>query len=254
MAQIDRDDLVRYLDELLHSPGKADDCPNGLQVEGAQRVSKVVTGVSACLDLFQHADAVGADTVLVHHGIFWKGDPQQLTGWRMRRLAALVRPNLSLIAYHLPLDRHAELGNNALAARAFGLRDLVPFGDYEGEPVGFAGRFPAPIPPSALVQQAENVFGQAPLAFLEGPEEVSSLALVSGGAQRLIHQALDEGWDAYLTGEASEWVMNIAREGGIHFLAAGHYATERLGIRALGDHLADRFGLEVEFVDVPNPV
>jgi len=254
MGEVDRDELVRYLDELLGSPVQKDYCPNGLQVEGAQRVRKVATGVSACLELFQQADAAGADTVLVHHGIFWRGDPQQLTGWRLRRVAALVRSGLNLIAYHLPLDRHAELGNNALAARALGLGELAPFGDYEGEAVGFAGRLPAPVAPSALVEAARRVFGQRPLAFLHGPDPVATLAVVSGGAEGLVHQALDEGYDAFLTGEASEWVMNVAREGGIHFLAAGHYATERLGIQALGDHLADRYDLAVEFIDVPNPV
>jgi dinuclear metal center YbgI/SA1388 family protein len=254
MPEVDRDELVRYLDQLLGSAGQKDSCPNGLQVEGTQRVRTVVTGVSACLELFQRADGVGADTVLVHHGIFWQGDPQRLTGWRLRRVAALVRSELNLIAYHLPLDRHAELGNNALAARAFGLKDLAPFGDYEGEAVGFAGRFPAPVSPSALAEAAEGVFGQRPLAFLHGPDPVETLAIVSGSADGLVHQALDEGYDAFLTGEASEWVMNVAREGGIHFLAAGHHATERLGIRALGEHLADRFGLAVEFLDVPNPV
>lgn len=254
MGTVDRDALVRYLDELLHAAGQTDHCPNGLQVEGAERVRKLATGVSACLELFQQADAAGADTVLVHHGIYWRGDPQPLTGWRMRRVALLVRSGMNLIAYHLPLDRHSELGNNALAARAFGLHDLAPFGDYEGQPVGFAGRFPAPVAPSALVEQAERVFGQRPLAFLAGPDPVESLAIVSGGAESLIHQALDAGHHAYLTGEASEWVMNVAREGGIHFLAAGHHATERLGIQALGDHLAHRFDLDVVFIDVPNPV
>jgi dinuclear metal center YbgI/SA1388 family protein len=254
MSEVDRDELVLYLDGLLQSAGKTDYCHNGLQVEGAQRVRKVATGVSACLELFQQAGAAGADTVLVHHGIFWKGDPQQLTGWRMRRLAALVRGDLNLIAYHLPLDRHPELGNNALAAQAFGLRDLVPFGTWEGDAVGCAGRFPAPVAPDLLVERTQQIFGQRPLAFLGGRDPVESLAIVSGGAQSLIHEALDAGHDAYLTGEASEWVMNVAREGRIHFLAAGHHATERLGVRALGDHLAERFGLDVEFIDVPNPV
>lgn len=254
MGEVDRDALVRYLDELLRAPGQADSCPNGLQIEGAQRVRKVATGVSACLELFQQADAAGADTVLVHHGIFWRGDPQSLTGWRMRRVAALVRSGMNLIAYHLPLDRHPELGNNALAAEAFGLRDVAPFGDYEGQPVGCAGRFPAPVAPTALVERAARAFGQRPLAFLAGPAAVESLAIVTGGAEGLIHQALAAGYHAYLTGEASEWVMNVAREAGIHFLAAGHHATERLGIQALGDHLAHRFGLDVVFIDIPNPV
>ncbi|HTQ80332.1 MAG TPA: Nif3-like dinuclear metal center hexameric protein, partial [Thermoanaerobaculia bacterium] len=131
---------------------------------------------------------------------------------------------------------------------------LTPFALHEGLPIGFKGVFPRPIPPEELLARCRQVYGQEPLAFTTGPREVRSLGIVSGGAQRELYQAIGEGLDAYLTGEVSEWVMNVAREAGIHYLAAGHYATERLGIRALGEHLGERFGLEVEFIDVPNPV
>ncbi|HEX6203507.1 MAG TPA: Nif3-like dinuclear metal center hexameric protein [Thermoanaerobaculia bacterium] len=251
---IDRDVLVAYLDELLDSPRQADFGPNGLQVEGGREVRKVVTAVSACREVFERAAAAGADLVLVHHGLFWKGMPYTLTGVQYGRVAALIENGLSLVAYHLPLDRHAELGNNALAARAFGLVDVAPFAPYEGEPIGFRGRFPEPIPAAELVARCERVYGQPPVAFTTGPERVATLGIVSGGAQKELWSAIGGGLDAYLTGEASEWVMNVAREAGIHYLAAGHYATERLGIRALGEHVAERFGIEVEFVDVPNPV
>jgi dinuclear metal center YbgI/SA1388 family protein len=254
MATIERDALVDYLDAYLEAPGQADFGPNGLQVEGRPFVGRVVTGVSACAALFERAAAADADAVLVHHGIFWQGMPFPLVGVQYRRVAALVAGGMNLIAYHLPLDRHAEVGNNALAARALGLADLEPFADYEGLPIGYRGRFPQPIPAADLVARCERIFGQPPLAFPGGPDPVSTLGIVSGGAQKELWAAVGAGLDAYLTGEASEWVMNVAREAGIHYLAAGHYATERLGIRALGEHLADRFGLEVEFVDVPNPV
>ncbi len=253
-AGVDRDRLVLYLRDLLRSDEGKDFGPNGLQVEGRPRIRRLITGVSACLELFERARRAGVDAVLVHHGIFWSGSPRQLTGMQYRRVRELVAGELNLLAYHLPLDRHGELGNNVLAARAFGLEGLEPFASYHGSDIGFKGRFEPPIPAAELAGRCAEVFGQEPLTFLHGPDPVASLGIVSGGAQREFHQAIAEGLDAYLTGEVSEWVMNVAREEGVHYLAAGHYATERLGVRALGEHLAERFGLEVEFVDVPNPV
>lgn len=247
-------ELIAHLDALLDASRGRDFGPNGLQVEGCGEVRRIATGVSACLELFERAAEHGADTVLVHHGILWDGPPQPIVGHRQARLAALFRHRLNLVAYHLPLDRHPTLGNNALAARAFGLEDLVPFAEYEGLPVGYRGRFPRPVAAAELVSRCAAIFGQPPLAFLAGPDPLRTLGIVSGGAQRELYQAIGSGLDAYLTGEVSEWVMNVARESGIHYLAAGHYATERLGIRALGEHLGQRFGLEVEFIDVPNPV
>lgn len=253
-GSIQRDRLVAYLDELLEAKKGRDFGPNGLQVEGREEIRKVVTGVSACLELFVRAREAGADAVLVHHGIFWEGMPRTLTGFQFRRVAELIRSGISLIAYHLPLDRHSELGNNAVAARRFGLEHVEPFALYEGLPVGFKGRLPEPLSPEELVARCREVFGQEPLSFLGGPQEIATLGIVSGGGQREVYDAIDERLDAYVTGEASEWVMNVAREGGVHYVAAGHYATERLGVHALGEHIARRFGLEVEFVDVPNPV
>jgi dinuclear metal center YbgI/SA1388 family protein len=253
-ASMQRDRLVAYLDELLDARAGRDFGPNGLQVEGREEVRKVVTGVSACLELFSRARSAGADAVLVHHGIFWEGMPRTLVGFQGRRVAELMRGEMSLIAYHLPLDRHPELGNNAVAARRFRLEEVEPFAEYEGMPIGFKGRLPVPVSPEGFAARCREVFGQEPLAFAGGPREVATVGIVSGGAQREIYDALAERLDAYVTGEASEWVMNVAREGGIHYFAAGHYATERLGIQALGEHVAQRFGIEVEFVDVPNPV
>jgi dinuclear metal center YbgI/SA1388 family protein len=247
-------ELAAYLDELLDAKRGRDFGPNGLQVEGRPEVRKVVTGVSACRELFVRAREAGADTVLVHHGLFWEWMPRQLTGLHFERVAELVRSGMSLLAYHLPLDRHAGLGNNAVAARRFGLVDLAPFAEYQGLPVGFKGRFPEPVSPERLVALCREVYCQEPLAFLSGPSAVTTLGIVSGGAQKELYGAIAERLDAYLTGEVSEWVMNVAREAGIHYLAAGHYATERLGVQVLGDHLREKIGLEVEFIDVPNPV
>lgn len=251
---VDRGELVAYLDALLEASKGDDYCPNGLQVEGRPTIRRLVTGVSACHELFAAARARRADAVLVHHGIFWKGTSPVLTGIHYGRVRELVLGEINLLAYHLPLDRHPELGNNALAARAFGLVDLEPFAFHAGEPTGFRGRFASPIPAAELPRRAAEIYGREPLVFPCGPDPVKSLAVVSGAAQRELYGAIAAGLDAFLTGEVSEWVMNVAREAGIHYLAAGHYATERLGVRALGEHLAARFGLEVELIDVDNPV
>lgn len=249
-----RDELLAYLDAYLDPDRDADYGPNGLQVEGRPRIRSLVTGVSACEELFRRAVERGADAVLVHHGLFWEGTPRAVTGPMKRRLATLLRADVSLFAYHLPLDRHPAVGNNAVAARALGLVDLAPFAVYKGKPVGCRGRFPAPVAAAELVARCRGLFGREPLAFLSGPDPLTTVGVVSGGAQGEVHQAIAAGLDAYLTGEVSEWVMNLVRETGLHYLAVGHYAGEKLGVLALGEHLAERFGLAVEFVDVPNPV
>jgi dinuclear metal center YbgI/SA1388 family protein len=251
-SSVTRDALVSHLDQYLDSRGR-DYGPNGLQVEGREEIGKVVTGVSACQELFVRAREAGADAVLVHHGLFWEGMPRTLTGFQYRRVAELIRGEMSLIAYHLPLDRHLEVGNNAVAGRQLGLRRIEPFGEHDGLPLGVKGLFPEAVSADELVERCRKVYVQEPLAYLSGPDSISTLGVISGGGQREFYTAIGEGLDAYITGEVTEWVMNVARETRTHYLAAGHYATERLGVRALGEHLAERFGIEVEFIDVPNP-
>jgi len=246
--------LVSYLDQRLDAVRTADLAPNGLQVEGAETVRRIVTGVSACHELFLEARRRGADTLLVHHGIFWRGDPQVLTGFRRRRVAELLDGNLNLIAYHLPLDRHPELGNNALAARRLGLESVQPFGNFEGASLGVHGRFAGPVSADELAAKCAQIFGQAPQVFDGGRTDIRSVCIISGAAQREFHSAIDEGLDAFITGEVSEWVVNVTRETGVAYFAAGHYATETLGIRALGEDVASHFHLEVEFADIPNPI
>jgi dinuclear metal center YbgI/SA1388 family protein len=253
-GHVERDHLVAFLDEYLLADQGSDYCPNGLQVEGVPTIGRMVTGVSACQELFQRARQWQADAVLVHHGIFWEGTPRVLTGFQRRRVAELIEGGLSLIAYHLPLDRHPEVGNNAIAAQRLGLSRLRPFGEHSGLSIGFKGEFEPPIPVSELLDRCRSTFQQEPLGFLEGVEKISSLGIISGAAESSFHDAIADDLDAFVTGEASEWVMNVARETNTHFIAAGHYATERLGIMALGDHLAQKFGIEVCFEDIPNPV
>ncbi|MEE8525784.1 MAG: Nif3-like dinuclear metal center hexameric protein, partial [Thermoanaerobaculia bacterium] len=228
--------------------------PNGLQVEGRPTIRRLVTAVSSCRELFVRARRAEADAVLVHHGIFWNGMPVALTGMQYRRVRELVAGEINLLAYHLPLDRHPIYGNNALAARAFELVDVEPFAVCKGLPIGFKGSFAEPVSAADLRRRCAEIYGQEPLTFDDGPDPVETLGIVSGGAQQDFHTAIGEGLDAFVTGEVSEWVMNVAEESGTHFLAAGHYASERLGVRALGEHLGERFGITVEFIDLPNPV
>ncbi|MEM6457324.1 MAG: Nif3-like dinuclear metal center hexameric protein [Acidobacteriota bacterium] len=255
---IDRDALTQHLDRLLDAQRGRDYGPNGLQVASAARreVRRVVVGVSACVALFERAAALDADAVLAHHGIFWKGDDPRLVGSHGKRVRALIEHDLNLYAYHLPLDRHPALGNNALGAQLLGLVDVAPFDVGSSDlPIGVGGRFDPPIPADALIERCVDAFGRAPdPLFLHGPDPIARLALVTGGAQRDVHAAIAQGFDAFITGEVSEWVMHLTAEAGIHYAAAGHHATERHGVRALGVHLADRFGLDVHYVDLPNPV
>ena len=254
-SSVDRDTLVAYLDDYLEARQGSDYCPNGLQVEGRPRISRMVTGVSACLELFQAAEALGADGVLVHHGLFWRGDPRVLTGVQYRRLAVLIRSEINLFAYHLPLDRHLEVGNNAVAARLLRLEAVEPFCEHDGQSIGVRGRFASAAPElDTVLGQLAEVYGQPPLSFPYGPRSIRTVALVSGGGGKCLQQAIDRQIDLFITGEAEEWTMNLAREAGINVVANGHYATERLGVRALGEQLASRFGIDVDFVDIPNPV
>jgi dinuclear metal center YbgI/SA1388 family protein len=247
--------VIEFLDELLNPAAFDDHGPNGLQVPGAREVDAVATGVSAGLELFERAAAEGAGLVLVHHGLFWDGQPRQLTSALARRLKLLLEADINLAAYHLPLDAHPEVGNNALLAEELGCDGREPFGVHRGLPIGVAGRFPDPgVPAAELVERVRALTGRQPLHFDYGPSRVRRIGIVSGGAARDVTQAIDAGLDAFLTGEPTESVMSEAREGAIHFLAAGHYATETFGVRRLGELVAERFGLRHVFIDVPNPI
>lgn len=206
------------------------------------------------MDLFEAAAELEAQAVLVHHGIFWNGLPPEVTGVKFKRLASLIRNGVSLIAYHLPLDAHAQLGNNALGATRLGCTNLEPFGLEDGNTIGFKGRLDPAISPDELIDRCTAVFGSDPSAFLSGPDTIETIGIVSGGGSKILYEAIDQNLDVFITGEPTEWVMNVAHEAGIHFVAAGHYRTEVLGIEALGEHVAEKFGIEAVFVDVPNPV
>jgi dinuclear metal center YbgI/SA1388 family protein len=247
--------IIDHLGSLL-DPARYDDyAPNGLQVPGRDDVHTVVTGVSANAELFERARSEGADLVLVHHGLFWAGPPRPLDRAAKRRLQLLFDADMGLAAYHLPLDGHPEHGNNALLAAAIGCERSEPAFAHRRATIGVVGHLPgAGIPADVLVGRVREVTAREPLVFTDGPEPVRTVGIVSGAGADHLEDAIAAGLDAFVTGEPSERVMGRARETGIHFLAAGHYATETFGVRRLGELLAAEFGVRHVFVDVPNPI
>jgi dinuclear metal center YbgI/SA1388 family protein len=252
MAQLK--DIIFYLDELLAIEDFEDYGPNGLQVPGTDEVSVVVTGVSSNVELFERAAGLGAQLVLAHHGLFWDFHTRSITPALKQRLRLLFDRDISLAAYHLPLDAHPDVGNNALICEALGLERAERFGAARGRAIGFVGRSAGGISFDDLRGRCSGAFGQEPFTWDAGPETVHSVGIVSGGAASSFAEAIAAGLDAFLTGEPAEHVMADARESGTHFIAAGHYATETFGIRRIGELVAAEFGVEHHFVEVPNPI
>ena len=252
MAQLT--EVISYLDELLDVQDFPDYGPNGLQVPGTDELSVVVTGVSAHRDLFEQAAALGAQLVIAHHGLFWDFHPRSVSPTMKERLRVLFDNEIALAGYHLPLDAHPEVGNNALICAALGLEQGEPFGRHRGRAVGFVGRSAEGVAFEELRGRCAAAFGQEPFVWESGPEVVHSVGIVSGAAASSFGEAIASGLDGFLTGEPAEHVMADARESGTHFIGAGHYATETFGVRRLGELLAERFGVEHRFVDAPNPI
>jgi len=247
-------EVISYLDELLDAQNFPDYGPNGLQVPGSDELSVVVTGVSAHRELFEQAAALGAQLVVAHHGLFWDFHPRSVSPTMKERLRLLFDHDMALAAYHLPLDAHPEVGNNALICAALELEQGEPFGDHRGRAVGFVGRSSVGVAFDVLRRRCEAAFGQGPFVWDAGPDVVHTIGIVSGGAASSFGEAIARGLDAFLTGEPAEHVMADARESRTHFIAAGHYATETFGVRRLGELVAERFGVEHHFVDAPNPI
>lgn len=246
---MDRVELAAYLDGLLEAGRFRDYCPNGLQVEGRREVRRIVCGVSASLTLLEAAIAAGADAVLAHHGWFWRNEDGRVTGIRRARLKALLAHDISLFAYHLPLDAHAELGNNAQLAR---LMDWTVEGRFGEQDVGFLGR--AEGKAGEIADRLALKLGRLPLLVGDAARPVGRIAWCSGGAQGWFEQAIAAGADLYVSGELSEQTTHLARESGVPYIAAGHHATERYGVQALGEAAAARFGIAHRFIDDDNPV
>ncbi len=248
-------EVLEEAERILHTQRFQDYCLNGLQVPGAGEVSTLASGVSAHLELFERAVEAGAQLLIVHHGIFWGAGVARIDATLKRRLKTLFDADIALAAYHLPLDAHPELGNNALIARALGGDALEPFALHRGETIGFLTTLPGGgTEPPALCQQVQALTAREPLCFDFGPARIRRLAIVSGAGADYMEEALAAGADALLTGEVPERSMAQAREAGLHLIAAGHYATETFGIRRLGERLAEQFGLRHVFLEVPNPL
>lgn len=249
---VDRDELNRYLAEMLNIARYRDYCPNGLQVEGRAAIGSIVTGVTASLALIDAAIAAGADAILVHHGYFWRGEDARIIGTKQRRLARLLNHDLNLLAYHLPLDMHPELGNNAQLARQLGLQ---PDGRFGEDDLGWLGKADPGVRTVAdLARLVETALGRAPQVIGDPAQPVGRIGWCTGAAQNLLADAVAAGASAYLSGEISEPTVHLARETGAAYLACGHHATERYGIEALGTHLGQHFGITHRFIDIDNPV
>ncbi|KFX68416.1 metal-binding protein [Pseudomonas taeanensis MS-3] len=245
--------LVEEAQRYLNAERISDYCPNGLQVEGRPQVRRIVSGVTASQALLDAALEAEADVLLVHHGYFWKGENPCVTGMKQRRLKTLLLNDISLLAYHLPLDVHPEVGNNVQLAHRLGITIEGPLEPENPRTVGLVGSLSEPVSPRDFALRVQEVLGREPL-LVEGPQMIRRIGWCTGGGQGYIDQAIVAGVDLYLTGEASEQTFHSARENGISFIAAGHHATERYGVQALGDYLARRFAIEHLFIDCANPI
>lgn len=250
---VSRERLCRALDELLQPATFRDYGPNGLQVEGKTEVRRLVSGVTASLALIEAAVEAGADAILVHHGLFWRGQDGRVVGWMKRRLERLLAANVNLLAYHLPLDAHPELGNNAQLARQLGIAiDQGPQGRFGDQSLGFLGERAWPSM-TEMARDVEQALGRSVTLVAEPDRPVRRIALCTGGAQSYFEAAIAAGADVFITGEISEPQAHYARECGVGYLACGHHATERYGAPAVGEHVARLLGIEHRFIDIPNP-
>jgi len=247
-------DIDLELRALLKPQNFNDYCPNGLQVQGKDRVQNLVTGVTACKALIEEAVLRSTDLILVHHGFFWKGEEPAITGIKRDRIQILLSNEISLMAYHLPLDVHPELGNNAQLGKLLGFEVTGSFANYNGRNIGLIGNTSKPYTVNELGEVLDSKLRRAPLIIEGSDRSISTVAWCTGAAQNYIEEAIESGVDAFITGEVSEPTVHIAREAGIHFFAAGHHATERFGVQAVGEYLADKFNLNHQFIDIDNPV
>lgn len=243
--------LVDYTRQLLQVERYADYCPNGLQLEGRANINKIVSGVTASMALLESAKNAGADAILVHHGYFWKNEDASIVGLKRNRIKFLLENNISLLAYHFPLDAHPQLGNNAQLAQKLGLEVK----SWQGNQ-GLVGLGILPSAPSLkdFSKHIENQLQRKPLVIGDMNKSIKNVAWCTGGAQGYMQDAIDLGVDVFISGEISEQTYHLAQESGVVYIAAGHHATERYGVQALGEHLAEHFGIQHEYIEIDNPV
>ena len=246
-----RDELENHLNQLLDISRFYDYCPNGLQVEGRDRIQTLISGVTASLDLLQAAVVAKADAILVHHGYFWRGEDMRITGMKSRRIALLMQHRINLFAYHLPLDAHPHLGNNALLGKKLGLIETGRFGEQD---IAARGELSHATTLGAFAEKISRTLLRKPAIIGDPGKSIRQIAWCTGAAQGYFETAIQQGVDAYITGEISEQNVHAARESGVAFIAAGHHATERYGVQAVGDHIAQKFGILHQFIDIENPV
>jgi len=249
-----RDRIVSFCNAYLEADRFKDSAPPGLQFEGSAEVKKIATGVSVSLEFLEKAAAAGASLALVHHGMFWDNDSPVITGSRRKRIEILVRHNMSLAAFHLPLDAHPKAGNNIQIIKRLGLKRPKSFAKYAGSPIGFYGEYRRPLDFEHFLNRVEEIFNtKSCIVFPHGKKRIASVGAVSGGAAFNFKDAIRLGLDVYITGEAGEPVQAWARENNIHFIAVGHHNSEKFGVQKLGELLAKKFKIPAEFIDVPNP-
>ena len=251
---IENTELLCYLNDLLKPEKFRDYAPNGLQVEGKKEIRKIITGVTASQALIDRAISEGADAILVHHGYFWKGENPCIQGMKKRRLMALLEKDINMFAYHLPLDAHPTLGNNAQLAERLGIEVEGGLDSDTPQAIAMRGRFLTPTTLGQLASKVADELHRIPMVEGRADMVVETVGWCTGGGQGYIELAADAGLDVFITGEASEQTIHTSRECNIGFVAAGHHATERYGAKALGDHIAEEFGIDVVFVDIDNPV
>lgn len=251
---IKRAELIEYLNQLLTPSLYQDYCPNGMQIEGREEISLIVTAVTSSQALLDAAVACGADTILVHHGFFWKGEDSRICGNKKRRIKTILEHNINLLAYHLPLDAHPELGNNVQLANRLGIKITGELSYNKPHGIGNIGEFKQAISAQELANMLNTSLQREPLVITAGDHPIKTLAWCTGAAQGYIEKAIELGVDAYISGEISEPTVHAARENSIHYFAAGHHATERYGVQAVGEKLAKEFAIEHKYIEIDNPV
>ncbi|TXJ07030.1 MAG: Nif3-like dinuclear metal center hexameric protein [Acinetobacter sp.] len=247
-------EIVKWCDDTLQAQQFKDYCPNGLQIEGKAEVGHIVSSVTASLHAIEAALDLNADALMVHHGYFWKGEPSPLTGLKGKRIKQLMQADISLIAYHLPLDAHPQLGNNAVLADMLGVSITGALDLHERYPIGNVGHFKQPLTPAQFAQLLTEKLGQSPIHIATGKNKIEKIGFCTGAAQDFLYKAAALDCDAYLSGEVSERTYHEAQEYGIDYFAAGHHATERYGIQHLGQALAKQFNLSYQYIELPNPI
>ncbi|MEI6093283.1 MAG: Nif3-like dinuclear metal center hexameric protein [bacterium] len=249
----DRNSILKFLNDYLEISSTNDRAMNGLQIEGKKEVKKIIVGVSASKELFKKAIEQKADMIIVHHGLFW-GDCLPLKGFLRERINLLLSNNINLLAYHLPLDKHPIVGNNAQLINLFNISVIKPFGKYKGNFIGFKANFKKTEEISKILKTLHNNLFTEPLCLTFGKKKIKNLCVISGAAPEMMYQAIDEGLDLFLTGEPTEYVQEVARENSLNFISIGHYNSERLGVIALAKLISTKFDVKTTFIEIPNPI